>query len=365
MRIFQNFNIYPAYLDHINEVTRDIDNYTALYDFILGHHAGGHILQPVLDRSEQAHLAFFRDQRSQRLWAREKGMPATSGLEDIALAQIEEHRTEVFYNLNSTGVSEEFSRRIPSCVRLKMAWHASPIIGNFTKTHDLVVSNFPRLNREYERLGCRTEYFFPSHDPLADELVHDERPRQTGVLFIGGYTRHHRRRAELLRRVAERHDELHLRLHLDKSRYTGLAETPLGWIGPLRAVRRPKPVRRVARGPIFGRDMLRATADARIVINMAGEIAKEERGNKRCFEALSCGALLLSDTGVYPEGFEDSNTMVTYDSVEDAIDKALYYLEHEDRRAAIAGAGRALIRTRYSKAVQLRLFQDICARHMA
>ena len=363
MRFLQNLNVYPTYLAYISEMTQHIDSYEALYDFMLGHSTRGHILKPVLDRDEEARLFFFRDERSQRLWAREHGMPDNTSLEEIALAQIEEHRTEVFYNLHSTGVSKEFTSRLPACVRLNMAWHASSFIGDFAKAHDLIVSNFPRMNQEYERLGCRSEYFFPSHDPMADELIDENQPRRTGVLFIGGYSRHHRRRARLLRRLAEKHDALELRLHLDKSRYSWLAQSPLGWVGPLRRVRWPKAVRRVAQGPIFGRDMLNATANARIVINMAIDMAEEERGNKRCFEALSCGALLLSDSGAYPAGFEHGKTMVCYNRVDEAIEKALFYLENEDLRMPIAQAGRDLVRTRYSKAVQWKIFQEICEKH--
>ena len=43
--------------------------------------------------------------------------------------------------------------------------------------------------------------------------------------------------------------------HLDLSRYTPLAETPLGWFGPLRAVRRPRAIREVSAPPVFGRAM--------------------------------------------------------------------------------------------------------------
>ena len=42
----------------------------------------------------------------QRHWAREHGMPGKPSLEAILLAQIEHHRTEVFYNLDPVRYPE-------------------------------------------------------------------------------------------------------------------------------------------------------------------------------------------------------------------------------------------------------------------
>ena len=43
-------------------------------------------------------------------------------------------------------------------------------------------------------------------------------------------------------------------------------------------------------------------------------MAGGDRGNMRCFEATGCGAVLLTDSGSYPEGFVDGETMLTYSS---------------------------------------------------
>jgi hypothetical protein len=47
---------------------------------------------------------------------------------------------------------------------------------------------------------------------------------------------------------------------------------------------------------------LRLIGSSKIVRSGAIDMAGADRGNMRCFEAMGCGALLLSDEGNYPEG---------------------------------------------------------------
>ena len=50
------------------------------------------------------------------------------------------------------------------------------------------------------------------------------------------------------------------------------------------------------------------------MLNGAIDMAGPDRGNMRCFEAMGCGALLVSDVGNYPVGMEAGVTMETYAS---------------------------------------------------
>ena len=67
---------------------------------------------------------------------------------DILKAQIEEHRTDVFYNMDTTGWGSDLLRNLPGCVKRVIAWHASPFRGvDFTDYH-LVVCNFPSIRQK-------------------------------------------------------------------------------------------------------------------------------------------------------------------------------------------------------------------------
>src|SRR5205085_11290512 len=159
-----------------------------------------------------------------------------------------------------------FLRRLPGCVRRTIAWRAAPSPHLDFFDYDLVVSNFPSILADYRAKGARTAPFSPSHDPELDaEAAKIERP--VDVLFVGGYSQYHRERALLLERVAALEGRFRIAFHLDGSRLSRLADSPLGLLPPLSRHRRPAAVRRVDRGAAFGRDLYRALGAARIVLN--------------------------------------------------------------------------------------------------
>jgi hypothetical protein len=75
---------------------------------------------------------------------------------------------------------------------------------------------------------------------------------------------------------------------------------------------------------------------SRIVFNTAAT----DDLNMRVFEATATGSFLLTENiPTIHDLYEDGVHLVTYNSMEDAIEKAHYYLENEDEREAIAKAG--------------------------
>jgi hypothetical protein len=75
---------------------------------------------------------------------------------------------------------------------------------------------------------------------------------------------------------------------------------------------------------------------SRIVFNTAAV----DDINMRCFEATATGSFLLTEyVPTLSECFKDGVHLVTYKSMDEAIEKAHYYLEHEVEREKIAKAG--------------------------
>jgi hypothetical protein len=180
--------------------------------------------------------------------------------------------------------------------------------------------------------------------------------RPIDVLFVGGYSRHHRNRAEVLEAVADQYKEMNVVFHLDCSRLTRLAESPLGRLLPWSKHRRPYNIRAVTAEPVFGRDLYVALSRSKVVLNGAVDMPGEDRGNMRCFEALGCGALMISDQGRYPSGFVNGETMLEYCRAEGAATLAVQILASWGRGKQIARHGQEMIRTRYSKAAQWEMF---------
>jgi hypothetical protein len=345
-----------SYKHRLNQLCLGVRGFAARRAVFLNDRYGAsHFLQPVLDNNPTAFFTNGDDESLQLAWAQEQGLK-TRKLDDILLAQIEAHRTEVFYNLDPIRYDGAFVRRLPGHVRRKIAWRAAPGSADFTG-YDLIVSNFPSILARYREDGFNTAEFFPAHDPELDAYAANDN-RDIDVLFIGGYSRHHARRSELLQTVAALRDRYNIVFHLDRSRVTRLAETPLGLLPPLARHRRPSDVQAVSHPPVFGRDMYQTLSRAKIVVNMAIDMAGTDRGNMRCFEAMGARALLLSDEGLYPAGMEDGSTMTTYSDIEDTVKEIEQHL-HESTHSVVAQKGWEMIKALYNKPTQLTLFNSI------
>jgi hypothetical protein len=358
VRVFQNVNAYPAYLRHLDILCPPGASFEerrcAMQEDGLN---GVHLLEPVMNGADGATFTCGVDETLQRQWSREHGLVPTLDLNDILLAQIEHARAEVFYTQTPHCYGPPFLKRLPGCVRKKVCWMSPPAPLGVLTDYDLVLNNFPTSLAEYGRQGARTAYFTPSFDPgMAPYCDNQDRP--IDVAFVGGYTRHHRKRAAVLDAVASLRKYYRIHFAFDRGRLTRLAETSLGRIVPaLRQHGRPRDVQDVSHGPLFGRSMYELFSRAKIVLNGAVDSAAGDRGNIRCFEAMGCGALLLTDSGRYPEGMVDGDTMRTYHCVLDALSVIRKCLQDKEQRVAIAQRGLQLMRDRYSKAAQWKLFQ--------
>jgi Glycosyl transferases group 1 len=359
MRVFQNSGLMRTYLPRLRRLTHGITDFaTQRRAFLSDRFGATHFLKPVLEDHSDAFFTNGDDEKLQRAWAHENGARANLPLDQILLNQIEAHRTEVFYNLDPVRYPSSFVARLPGCVKKSVAWRAAPSANADFGAYNLIVCNFPSILEGYRKLGWHGAYFAPAHDPeMGTYAANTKRP--IDVLFVGGYTRHHKNRATILEAVARLRDRHNIVFHLDTSRLTALAETPIGLVGPLRQHRRPSDIRVLSSQPVFGRDLYTALSQAKIVLNGAIDMAGPDRGNMRCWEAIGCGALLLSDAGNYPEGMVSGKTIQTYSSADDAVQLIGQHLAAPTETARLALAGTEMLRDSYSKELQWRSFQQL------
>jgi hypothetical protein len=360
MRLFQNFGLSPSYRRYFDRRHFAPGFEERLQAFLADRFGASHLLLPVLNGDESAFFTNGDDELLQRAWAKANGLPRSSPLDIILLSQIEAHRTEVFYNLDPMRYGSEFVRRLPGCVRTTICWRAAPSPGTDFGAYDFIVCNFPGILESYRQRGWRAEFFAPAHDPEMDAYAANT-DRPIDVLFVGGYSRHHRNRAEILEAVADQNKDLNVVFHLDRSRLTRLAESPVGRLLPLSKHRRPKNIRAVTVEPVFGRDLYVALSKSKIVFNAAIDMAGEDRGNMRCFEAMGCGALMVSDEGRYPEGMVDGVTMLTYSDPNQAARVIKAAFRTPGRIAELAANGYRVMITRYNKDQQWQAFRELVA----
>jgi spore maturation protein CgeB len=88
--------------------------------------------------------------------------------------------------------------------------------------------------------------------------------------------------------------------------------------------------------PPDGQDAADIFRKSKIVFNTAAV----DDINMRVFESLATGSFLLTEwVPTLSELFQDGKHLVTYKTMNEAVEKAKYYLAHEDERERIAKAG--------------------------
>jgi spore maturation protein CgeB len=97
--------------------------------------------------------------------------------------------------------------------------------------------------------------------------------------------------------------------------------------------------------PVFGLEMYKALQKAKLCFNIHGDIAKKCGGNLRLFEATGVGTCLVTDfKDNLKDIFEVDKEIVTYNSVDDCVEKVTWLLKNpmEIKKIAKAGQERVL-----------------------
>ena len=327
-------------------------NFLARKQVLLADRYGAsHILKPVYDNDPNCFFTVCDDPILQNTWAQENNIKSKDLIVTL-LHQIEEHGTEVLYNNHPIGFPSSFVKQLPGCVKKVIAWRAAPVGNADLSAYDVIVSNFNSLNKNWKAKGWKTAYFSPSWDPeMASYAANQNRPND--LFFAGSYSRTtgHDDRLEFLDTVAGMSNYLKIDVHLLHRKWGRLADkAPWRWI-PV-PIHLPHQLHSIVRPPVFGREMYQALSQAKIVINPATDIAGTERGNMRCWEALGCGACMISSAGKYPEGFEPGIHFETFNDTDELIQKIKQLLADETRMKAIANAGNNMIKHTWSKEKQ-------------
>ena len=92
--------------------------------------------------------------------------------------------------------------------------------------------------------------------------------------------------------------------------------------------------------PVLGVDYFDVLNKSRVTFNKHTDHNKGVVGNLRMFEATGVGSCLLTDSGKnIDQLFESGKELVTYSSVDEAVENLTYLLDHETERVEIARAG--------------------------
>ena len=242
---------------------------------------------------------------------------------DILAAQIREMKPDIVLNEAMNWLSSDFLREIKPQMRLLVGQHAATKLRdeNDYTVYDLVVSSFPPTLDWFRRKGIPAEMNRLGFEPKVLSYIQTAE-KEFDVTFVGRFfSGIYDSRARFLELLSER-------IEHTKIWGTGVEELPA-----------TSSIRRCYVGQAWGREMYQILRKSRITLNHHGDIAPYAN-NMRLYEATGTGALLVTDWKEnLHEIFEPGKEVVAYKTPEECLDLVKYYLDHDQKREAIAQAG--------------------------
>ena len=264
---------------------------------------------------------------SRAAWRRLVGpAPLSPAERNLLGAQIETFRPDVVINADVLALPASYLQPLRgNGVRL-IGQCAYPIPTRMSLTgYDVMVSALPSYVDRFRAEGVRTLYLPHGFEASALRRV-GVQEQADDVVFIGSVSGHHVRRLKLLEGLAER--------------------VPLRLIGPTPHGLPPRsPLVGKVQRPLWGYEMLRALARAKVVLNVHAELAGAYAANMRLFETTGVGALLLTDwKETLGEFFRVGEEVAAFHDLPDCLAQVQHYLGDDEarRRVALAGQTRTL-----------------------
>lgn len=370
MKIFQTFRKYDPYIPHFEKKYRIADKDLSFEEhkrlLIKDRFFATHILKPVLNIENSTLYTIWDYPSLQLKWAKEKGWNETN-LKKILFAQIEDFNPDVFYTNSPISFEASEIKNIGSRNMIKCAWFASPEPVNFDlSVYHTRLTNFPLDIKDKSKVGFRSDYFNPSYDPEMDEFA-ESKDRPIDIFFYGQYVRNYFDiRNELIHQLIDLKKQENWNIRIALQYYMEYKIPHPNNIFTRRLMRYFKiidfpsdSVRKNCISPYYGLDLYQELSKSKIVFNAAVDFSGVYKANMRNIESLGCGAHMISDDGIYPDGFAKGRDFSVYKSFDDFVEKARYFLNQREESEKIAKQGHNTVSTVFSKDAQWQSFQEI------
>lgn len=265
----------------------------------------------------------------------------------VLLEQVKDYRPDVIHFQDPGGIDPTFLREIRPYVRLITAQIACPIpSGTNFKEYDLMLSALPYYVERFKQLGIESFYFKLGFEPNILNYLKKEEVKLYNVVFIGGFSSSHVERIHYLEQLSQQ-------IHVD------------WWGYGVECFSRKSPMRVNYHGEAWGLEMYEILSKARISINYHGDLAGEYAVNMRLYESTGVGSMLLTDAKKnLQQLFEPGIEIVPYSSINECIELAKYYNEHENERRSIAYAGQQRTFLEHTYYKRMEEFIEIVLRYL-
>lgn len=309
------------------------------------------------------------DIKLQKKWLIENSLTQCTG-QLILFEQVKLFKPEVLIIEDLRFVNKELLNKIRneiSSVRLIVAYHCAPfntITIETLKAIDFLFTCTPGLTRSFSDYGIKSYLIYHGFDHnINSKLPKNANEFSYNLTFAGslfpGYG-YHQERIDLIEKILSNNIDISIFANLERTckirtkqcvynlnRLLKILkmDSVSSRFSILDKVRFPinnysKFLKNACNSPVFGVDMYSLLQSSKIVLNNHGQIAGEYAGNMRLFEVTGVGSCLLTDNKKNMKDLFISNTeIVTYDSIDDCIEKIQWLLNNENERNRIAKAG--------------------------
>jgi hypothetical protein len=366
MKTYQCIHKYSPHIplfEQKYDITDDTDFETLRRLVVDDGYCSTYILKPALEhRPEQVFFTIWDYERLQWKWADEHGLKSRD-LSEIKLAQLEEYKPDVFYNMSAFCDGEFINRLGKRKDQKNVYWNGiiQPSPMTFPDYDGQLTLHRPYVEY-WRKKGLKALELQPGIPASWDQYCSSE--KKIDVLFYGQYFRgmfdnRNRLIEDLLR--YKQHSGRDIRCHLmyTERRPTIFRIPKL----PRTRIRSPfvtfpsKVVRNNSLSPLYGETLYRTIAQSKIAVNAYTNDNVDYKSNMRLFEAIGLGAFVISEAGNYPKGLEPGVDFYTYRDSAEMIAQIERVLTDWPTHAEIAARTCRKITALYSKERQWTDFQ--------
>ena len=305
----------------------------------------------------EAESFYYNYENLQNKWKKEY-QPGLRSSDDILIAQLRAFEPDVILFAGRKHLLQRVKSDVPS-IRLVVGWSGSAFRSwNFDPhLYNLILTcakeNLPRIREQSYRVEL-VEHVFDCD--VIKYLV--EHPKNNNIIFTGGLVSGpatHDYRIQLVTSLCKAFPNFNL--YTEKPSETStwkrhLFKLKQKWRSFSRFIRRKitwedlklqatlQAILYTSRTPVFGIPMYQACRDSEVSLNVHANSSPLYASNMRLFETAGAGGCTLTDwkTNI-KDIFEQDYEVVTYNSIDECIEKAQWLHDHPMQREEIAQAG--------------------------
>ena len=281
-------------------------------------------------------------------WAKENSIKYNSGEWNfsIALEQVKKIKPDIFYISSMFEYYNGFLAEVKKHVKKVFGWiNCAMPAGLKLNNIELLLTAVPHFADNFRKGGIPSEILGSAFDPSILASLEPAIEKDIDFSFIGSLSQAHRKRIQLIKELINRSGLLFFGdgiSHIPDNRnfFQKLTSKSI--------------YQQRQREAVWGLDMYKTLHRSRITFNAHIDVSKQFIGNMRTYEATGVGTLLLTDGMKAPQKNFTDDEVVYYDTIDDAIEKVNYYLEHEKERKVIAAKGQQRTLTEYNYEISSR-----------